>query len=142
MRFFRNTTKENSRGSTALELSLAMPMMLAVTCGLVEFGSAFELRQKLVSVADEAARVGTQSSCPRPSQSEVLAATNAALAGAGLLPSLATVVLVNAGGESGTDMLVDVSYDARFPLLSTILNWTGLQEEALAVSVHVEAENE
>jgi Flp pilus assembly protein TadG len=134
--------RENSRGSAAIELTLMMPLLLTVTFGLIEFGRAFELRQHLVTVASEAANVGTQLSCPRPTSAEVLDAANSVLTAAGLAPSLASITLSNPGGIAGSEMVVDVSYQAEFPLLSKFMNLTALHAGSLQVAVHVAAENE
>lgn len=134
--------RNGSRGAAALELTLAMPVMLMVAFGLVEFGSAFDLRQKLVSVAAEAARIGSESSCPRATEAEVLAAANATLTSVGLDPSLATFTLENTGGESGTDMIVSVSYDAGFQLLSQFMDLATDSDGDIAVNVSFAAENE
>lgn len=138
----RGLRRKASRGSAALELSLSMPVLFGVTAGVVEFGEALVLRQQLVNAASEAARIGTQLSCPRATEAEARAAAAAALADAGLEPSLARIVLANTGGPAGTDMIVEVAYEARFPMLTTMFRLPALADGKLEVAVHVEAENE
>lgn len=118
---------------------MSMPVMFGVTAGVVEFGQAFVLRQNLVVAASEAARVGTRLACPRATEAEAKAAAAEVLAEAGLAPSLARVSLVNTGGAAGTDMVIDLAYPARFPMLATVFGGAVGQIE---VAVHVEAENE
>lgn len=139
---FRNKFSQGSRGAAALELTLAMPMMLTLACGMIEFGSAFDLKQKLVSAAGEAARVGSQASCPRATTAEVLAAAHATLISAGLNPSLATFSLENVGGESGSEMIVNVTYDALFPLLAKLGTLGSVSDDSIEVSVRLTTENE
>ena len=139
---FRNEKKNGKRGSVTLELALATPMLVTVLFGTIEFGSAFVVYQNLVAAASEAARVASQSSCPRPDAARVLSAAHEMLRSTGLSPDLAQIELANVGGEAGTDVVVDVSYDVQFPVLSRLLNLTSLSDGELALSVHVEAENE
>jgi len=139
---FRNKTSRGSRGAAALELTLAMPLMLTLTCGMIEFGSAFNLKQKLVSAAGEAARVGSQASCPRATEEEVLAAARATLISMGLDPSLATFSFDNVGGESGSEMIVSVTYDALFPLLAKLGTLGSVSNDSVEVSVRLTTENE
>ena len=138
----RNHDKKGSRGAAALELTLALPVLLTVAFGLIEFGRAFDLKQRLVSVASEAARVGSQASCPRATTAEVLAAAHATLISAGLLPSLASFSLENTGGTSGTDMIVNVSYNAGFPMLSRFVQLASTSDGNVAINVRIAAENE
>jgi Flp pilus assembly protein TadG len=131
------------RGSAALELSLTMPIVFAVSAGVIEFGQAFNLRQNLVSAASEAARAGSQLTCPRPTEAEVRAAAAATLSAAGLDPSAARIVLGNTGGAPGTDMTVSLAYDMYIPMLSKVLNLPNVGPSAvMEISVEVAAENE
>jgi Flp pilus assembly protein TadG len=141
LRAMRNRMGE--RGSAALEFALTMPVFLMVTAGVIEFGHAFQVRQNLVNAASEAARAGSQLTCPRPSDGEASAAAFASLSDAGLDPSLARIDLSNTGGDPGTDMSVTLAYDVYLPMLSNILHLTNLGPGGrLEVSVEVEAENE
>lgn len=131
------------RGSAALELTLSMPVLFSVTAGVIEFGHAFQVRQNLVSAAAEAARAGSQLTCPRPTDAEARAAAFTALADAGLEPDNARLGLTNTGGEPGTDMRVTLAYDIYMPMLSKILHLANLGVDGrFEVSVEVAAENE
>lgn len=133
---------EGCRGSAALELAFALPVVLASFLGIVEFGRAFTIRTQLIGVAAEAARVGSQSSCPRPTSAQVLAAAGATLASVGLNPALSQIAVTNPGGAAGSELLVDVSYRVEFPLLSKFMNLSWAPDGVQNVSVHLEAENE
>jgi Flp pilus assembly protein TadG len=131
------------RGSATLEMALSMPLLLGVSAGVVEFGKALDLRQTLVSVASEAARAGTQLTCPRPTSTEVLAVASATLDDAGLDPSIARIALANTGGEPGTDMTVRVAYDAYLPILTKLFQLSSAGPDGrMEVVVEVAAENE
>lgn len=142
MGFLRKLVRGSSRGAAALELSLSMPLVLTVVFGTAELGRGFVVRDRLVSAAAEAARVASQSSCPRPTEAQVLAAGNATLASEGLDPGLANFVLSNPGGESGTDAVVSLTYQARFPLLARFMGFTGSSDGVVPMTVMVSAENE
>ncbi|HYC56015.1 MAG TPA: TadE/TadG family type IV pilus assembly protein [Candidatus Binatia bacterium] len=133
--------EQNSRGVAALEVALAMPAMLMTLFGTVEFGRAFVIRQTLANAAAEAARVGSAASCPRATEGEVKEAAYIMLASSGLMPSLATVTVDNAGGTSGTDVVVDISYDVQLPVLSKLISML-TDSEGIELTARVDAENE
>lgn len=136
----KNETKAaGSPGMVIVEFCIALPLLIAVLFGTIEYGRAFLLRESLVTAAWEAARVGSQSSCPRPTDAEAIDAAGAMLEQLGLDSSSASISVENAGGTSGTDLVVEVSYEAEFPVLSKVMSVVG---ESLDVTVRVEAENE
>lgn len=48
-------------GSQLLEFALALPFLVVLSIGLVDFGSAYNLKQKLANAAREGARIGASS---------------------------------------------------------------------------------
>src|SRR6266849_2516955 len=52
-----------SKGSQLLEFALAMPLLLAMVVGILDFGQAYNLKQKLNNVAREGARFAIEESC-------------------------------------------------------------------------------
>jgi Flp pilus assembly protein TadG len=142
----RNAMMRNDRterGSAALEILMSLPVLVVVAFGVIEFGRAFQIRESLVSAASEAARVASESSCPRATSAEVKAVANLTLQSAGLDPASADIQLTNPGGEPGTDATVDLSYDVGFPVLSKFLNlaWLG-DDGTFTMTVRVNSENE
>ncbi|HYB99280.1 MAG TPA: TadE/TadG family type IV pilus assembly protein [Candidatus Limnocylindrales bacterium] len=133
--------EQNSRGVAVLEVSMAMPFMLMTLFATVEFGRAFIIRQTLANAAGEAARVGSEASCPRPTESEVIAAATTMLEDAGLDASAASITVANAGGEPGTDVTVTIGYDVEFAVLSKLVSMFSAAG-GVELSAHVEAENE
>lgn len=132
------TREERCRGAAMVDMALALPPMTLILFATIEFGHAFVIREELVSAAAEAARVGSAYSCPRPTEDEVMAAAYATMESAGLDTTQADIELSNAGGESGSNYTVDLTYPVEFPVLS---NLTSLPA-AMELTVHVEAENE
>jgi len=55
--FLRNLLKQ-STGSQIVEFAVALPLLLVMVVGILDFGSAFNLKQKLTNVTRDAARVG------------------------------------------------------------------------------------
>ncbi len=53
----------SSKGSQLLEFALAMPLLLAMVVGILDFGQAYNLKQKLNNVAREGARFAIEESC-------------------------------------------------------------------------------
>jgi Flp pilus assembly protein TadG len=141
LRSIRNRLGE--RGSAAMELSMSLPVILSICAGVIEFGQAFHLRQNLVTAALEAARAGSQLTCPRPTTAEAIAAAAETLEAAGLDPQLARIALTNAGGEPGTDVVVRLAYDVYMPMLANLMHLSSLGPDGrLEVSVEIAAENE
>jgi Flp pilus assembly protein TadG len=99
------------RGSQLLEFSLALPILLLLTLGILDFGATFALKAKLTNAAREGARivvstplsnVNCSSTVPCPIQAAVNAIKD---------------YLTNAG--------VDAScFDANSASTSTALSWT------------------
>jgi Flp pilus assembly protein TadG len=47
-----------STGSQIVEFAVSLPLLLVMVVGIIDFGNAFNLKQKLTNVTREAARVG------------------------------------------------------------------------------------
>lgn len=142
MRTCKRGDDKGTRGSAVLEAAFSLPVLLLATFGVVEFGQAFWIRQNVVSAAAEAARVGSQASCPKATEAEIMEATWTTLEGMGLSPSMATIELANVGGTPGTDLIVDLTYEAEFPVLSKLMGLYSGDDGDMDVTVRVVAENE
>lgn len=114
----RAIARKNERGSASVEAALVMPLTLLAMFGVSEFGSAFYQQQALIAAAREGARAGIVLSTPRPSASDITTIVNNYLTGLGWNASLATTTVTNAGGPSGSDLTVRVTYPCSFPVLS------------------------
>jgi Flp pilus assembly protein TadG len=51
----------NTRASQIVEFAVALPLLLVLAVGIFDFGSAFNMKQKLTNAAREAARLGASS---------------------------------------------------------------------------------
>jgi Flp pilus assembly protein TadG len=54
-------TMRNAEGAELLEFALALPMILVMVLGLMDFAHAYNLKQKLANAAREGARLGSAS---------------------------------------------------------------------------------
>jgi Flp pilus assembly protein TadG len=100
-----------ARGAQLLELSLALPVLMLLVAGILDFGSTFALKAKLTNASREAARIvvstpltnfNCKSSVPCPIQAAVTA-------------------VVNYMGNAGVDASC---LDPTSPSSSTALSWT------------------
>ncbi|HWX92484.1 MAG TPA: TadE/TadG family type IV pilus assembly protein [Terriglobales bacterium] len=66
----------DTRASQIVEFAVALPLLLVLAVGIFDFGSAFNLKQKLTNAAREAARLGASSATndlTNPAPTSVLA---------------------------------------------------------------------
>src|SRR5260370_10403340 len=59
----RSRVSSSSRGSQVLEFALMLPLLLAFVVGILDFGQAYNLKQKLNNAAREGARFAIEESC-------------------------------------------------------------------------------
>jgi Flp pilus assembly protein TadG len=67
---------EDCRASQIVEFAVTVPLMMVLVVGILDFGNAFNMKQKLTNAAREAARLGaseTTSDLTNPSPNSVLA---------------------------------------------------------------------
>jgi Flp pilus assembly protein TadG len=55
---FQRRLFAEAMGSQIVEFAVALPLLLVMVIGILDFGGAFNLKQKLINVTREAARVG------------------------------------------------------------------------------------
>lgn len=63
LRETRLRVSRSSSGSQLLEFALVMPLLLAMVIGILDFGQAYNLKQKLNNAAREGARFAIEESC-------------------------------------------------------------------------------
>ena len=61
----------NSRGSTAIEFALILPILVLMLFGIVEFGLLFYNQQIITNASREAARAGIVAGSPRPTDGDI-----------------------------------------------------------------------
>jgi Flp pilus assembly protein TadG len=83
---FRNP-RSSERGAELLELALVLPILLVMLVGIIDFGQAWSLKDKLTGAARDAARVAVAKfndtnnpQCPGETPCSVQAAASAAVA--------------------------------------------------------------
>lgn len=111
------------RGAAAVEFALLLPLLVLLVFGIVEFGLALHRQQVLATASREGARVGIRQGAPRPTAGDIERASRNVLTQAGVAG--ATVVVVGAGGASGTDLRVEVQLPYRFVVLSNLVPGVG-----------------
>lgn len=84
-RFFRSVAR-SEKGTELLELALALPFLMVMLVGIVDFGQAWALKDKLSGAARDAARVAVgdfndtmNPQCPAATPCSVQAAASAAI---------------------------------------------------------------
>jgi Flp pilus assembly protein TadG len=113
--------ERNEKGSAVVEFALALPLLMMIIFGAVEFGLGLHRQQVITDAAREGARFGIIMSTPRPSASEIAGIVNNYLSTAGWDPNQATVTVTGAGGASGNDLTVRVEYPSSFAMLSALV---------------------
>lgn len=112
---------ERQSGIAAVEFGLLLPVFVLVLFGIVEFGMAFYRQQVLTGAVREGGRMGIVATTPRPSSTQIEAAVNAYLQGAGFDLGPADVTVTGAGGVSGSALTVTATYPTSFSVLSNFV---------------------
>ena len=107
----------SERGAELIEFAIALPLLLFVIAGIVDFGMMFQTYEAVTNAAREGARVGVLPGYDPP---DVQARVDAYLAAAGLTgPRTTTVTNVPVATPAGTFTArsVDVQYTYQFAIL-------------------------
>ena len=117
--------RRGEAGSEIIECALALPLVLMVALGIVDFGLLFQQYEVLTNAAHEGARVAV---LPGYSNTDVQARVTSYLTEAGL-PVSPTVAVTNTTITDGTTTwpatTVNVSYPHQYLFLSGIAGWYG-----------------
>ena len=117
----RGTALRGSSGQSLAEFALAVPMLLLLVIGMVEFARGWMVKQVITNVAREGARLAV---LPTSTQAQVAARVDSLLTDAGINPSNASVTLTVCDGTGcqgqADEVRVQVPY--QFALVGPVLN--------------------
>ena len=117
----RRRGASDETGAELIEFAFALPLMLLVLLGIVDFGFTFQQYEVVTNAAREGARIGV---LPGYGAGDVDARVAAYVSGSGLAGTpttdVAYVALTPANSPPFNAVQVTVSYPHRFTLLDTI----------------------
>ena len=115
--------RRDERGAALLEMAFALPMLLLISIGILEFGRAFQTWQILTNAAREGARVAV---LPGITDSMVTARVEEYVEAGVLDPDATTTVTIqhdvpiSYGSGTATGSKVIVSYPFKFMVLNGV----------------------
>lgn len=117
------TKLKGDRGSELVELAIALPILLVVIAGIMDFGFLFQRWEVVTNAAREGARIG---SLPGYDEDDAVARVQDYMAAAGLTASFPTPSVLYtteklSTGASVRYCKVTVEYPSPFPNLGALL---------------------
>jgi Flp pilus assembly protein TadG len=109
-------------GQSLAEFAIAVPMLLLLFVGMVEFARGWMVRQVIVNVAREGARLAV---LPSSTQATVAARVDSLLTVSGINPASASVSINTCDGTAcaGQPDIVQISVPYQFALIGPVLNY-------------------
>jgi Flp pilus assembly protein TadG len=109
-------------GQGLVELALAMPLLLLLLLGVVEFARAWNLHQVITDASREGARTAVVDNGVAGTDS-VESIIEGAIARAGFDPATAVITITGIGAGTGTPTMVLVEYPHRLRIIQGLMNW-------------------
>ncbi len=110
--------KSDQQGLSAIEFAIALPVVLVILAGIVEFGLAFWRKQILTAAVREGARAGIQASSPRLTCGQIQTTVRNYLVNAGFESSQTSVTPTGCPSSEGVPLTVAATYPSSFAILS------------------------
>lgn len=121
----RRAVRAGEAGAAAVEFALVVPLLALLLIGMIEFGVVLHRQGVVATASREGARAGIIQTTPKPTTGAIERVVRNFLAGAGWNPGEAQVIVVGAGGQSGSDLAVRVESRYRFLFLSNFVPGLG-----------------
>lgn len=117
----RATRLKGNSGQSLAEFAIAVPMLLLLFIGMVEFARGWMVRQVVVNVAREGARLAV---VPTSTSATVAARVDSLLTQGGINPANANVTITTCDGTgcAGQPDVVQITVPYQFALIGPVLN--------------------
>jgi Flp pilus assembly protein TadG len=110
-------------GQGLVELAIALPILLLLVLGVVEFARAWNLHQVITDAARETARVAVVADASITDTAQVSTVAQQAISRAGFNPANATILITGFRGGTGTPATVSIEYPHRLRIIQGLLGW-------------------
>jgi Flp pilus assembly protein TadG len=111
----------SERGAELIEFALVFPLLLLITCGILDFGLMFQRFEVLTNAAREGARLAA---LPGYTQAQVEARVQAYVTAGGVPGTAATVLTIEpltVGGRTFNVARVNVSYSHQYLFIGPLM---------------------
>ncbi len=112
---------KKQEGASLVEFSVIAPLFVVLLFGLVEFGMSIYDKELLTNASREGARFGVIYCTPRKTSTQIQSQVQTYLTNAGFTDT-ATINVTGAGGASGSQLSVSVSYPYHFQVLPNFVS--------------------
>ncbi len=112
---------KKQEGASLVEFSVIAPLFVVLLFGLVEFGMSIYDKELLTNASREGARFGVIYCTPRKTSTQIQSQVQTYLTNAGFTDT-ATKNVTGAGGASGSQLSVSVSYPYHFQVLPNFVS--------------------
>lgn len=114
------------RGQALVELAIALPILLLLVLGVVEFARAWNIKQAITDAAREGARIAAVFN-ETTTQAQVEDAVEQSISHAGFDPSVAVIdsPADPTALNTGDWVVVRIEYPYTFSVIRGLMNWVG-----------------
>jgi len=118
----RTTRLRGNSGQSLAEFAITVPMILLLVIGMVEFARGWMVRQVIVNVAREGARLAV---IPTSTNATVSARVDSLLTVSGINPANASITVTTCDGTgcAGQPDVVQITVPYQFALVGPVLNY-------------------